>query len=183
MQKEIVSAVALIFTLVLGCNTAPNRRMDSAIKEYPFGLLGDDYGILNVKDLALNAQIAEPKPFSPESISYPYWQCFESKKAAFLCDHSGIKDRQPNEAFIVVAVSDANGIHEYLARLPMDLESCEKYQSEWSRLTRGESHVCLSGPFISSEVDSKGKSISSWVFDKYKTRKGCDSYFDGACGS
>ena len=57
-------------------------------KEFPYGLLTDDFEILNKQDLKINTCIAEPMPFSYEKrvSSYPYWQCFEVKNSKMTCE-------------------------------------------------------------------------------------------------
>ena len=41
-------------------------------------------------------------------------------------------------------------------------------------------YVCVSGAEASKEIKD-AKTIWVWIFCRYKTRKGCDSYFDGEC--
>ena len=72
--------------------------------------------------------------------------------------------------------------HEYIARRPQNLKSCERFKNQFLRLTKNTKVTCISGSIISDRVvDEFGKIHSSWVFDKYKTKLGCASYFEGEC--
>ena len=54
-------------------------------------------------------------------------------------------------------------------------------RGRWLKLTQGESHVCVSGAYINEEVVESQQRLVSWVYDRYKTSRGCDSYFEGGC--
>jgi hypothetical protein len=149
---------------------------------YPYGLLGDDHGILTVDDLALNACIADPQPVSDEIGAYPYWQCFESENVRVECDHGGEQEPgTPVQALFALVIRIPPHKIEYIAHGIMDLSSCREYEKHWRRLTKGEKHACISGPLIRFDQDKDREYDAHWVFDKFKTRKGCVSYFEGHC--
>jgi hypothetical protein len=62
----------------------------------------------------------------------------------------------------------------------MALESCPLYERDWRKLTQDEKYICISGASASIETENHKKKWV-WIFGRYKTKKGCDSYFDGAC--
>ena len=68
---------------------------------FPYALLNDDFGILNLNDLALNSCATSPLPFGEDSNAYPYWQCFEVKKVKFWCDPAGRDDNSTAETALL----------------------------------------------------------------------------------
>lgn len=166
-MREIIKYTFLVWIgLIISRN--PAYPMNKFADKYPYAILGDDFGILNEDDLAINSCIATPVPFPPDLPSYPYWQCFQIKNVTFVCDNA--KGVKPNKltptALVILAKDDANQ-HEYISRRAIEHKDCLSFKKDWQRMTRQETYVCLSGGFIGSE-DNKKK---DWVFDKFKTRK------------
>ncbi len=82
---------------------------------------------------------------------------------------------------ILVVSGTRNGeLHEFISRRPIPLWSCRLYQRDWLKFTKNERYVCVSGADHSKEV-RETKTAWVWIFGRYKTRKGCESYFDGEC--
>lgn len=153
-------------------------------KEFPYGLLTDDFGILNTQDLKTNTCIAGPTAFSEQDrISpYPYWQCFEIRNSKMNCERGKY---DPHEkavmSMLVISGTRDREIHEFISRRPIPLGSCRLYQKDWAKFTKNEKYVCVSGIDHTKEV--KGTKVTwNWIFGRYKTKKGCDSYFEGECG-
>ena len=74
--------------------------------------------------------------------------------------------------------------HEYYMRRPIDLISAKSIVDYWGRLAKNEKYVCLAGGFSGEEEvieDNNKLKKYYWVFEKIKTKKGCDSYFVGRC--
>ena len=63
----------------------------------------------------------------------------------------------------------------YVSRQVMDLKRCMGFQNDLKKLSEHESHICISGEFIESGSSDEE---TAWVFDKFKTKKGCVSYWD-----
>ena len=61
------------------------------------------------------------------------------------------------------------------------MQSCRDYKRDWKILTNNEKYICISGMHIDKEKNASGQIVSSWIFDKFKTKKGCGSYFYGGC--
>ena len=78
-------------------------------------------------------------------------------------------------------VSGTERDQEYLARRPMSLDDCRGFEKEWLRLIDGEQYVCIAGVLIRDGKNDSGKMFTTWVFDRYKTKKGCESYFEEDC--
>ncbi|MBI3535760.1 MAG: hypothetical protein HY072_09790, partial [Deltaproteobacteria bacterium] len=112
MQK-IITLLCVCSTFML-LDVATSNTVSNHLKElhtqYPYGLLGEDYGILNIDDLAMNTcEIIKPEPFSIQSNAYPYWQCFPSKDVYFSCESSGYDEwTKSTPTILVIAVSTQN---------------------------------------------------------------------------
>lgn len=177
-----VISVALLSSVVYESFGASDTHLESLRKAYPYGLLGEDYGLLTVDDLAFNACIAIPVPISKESDFYPYWRCFKTRDITFECDHRKEQGSiLPKQALMVLVVGQSLGKEEYLAPGMMDLKSCREYEKDWNRLAKKEKYACISGALIRFDRDKKREYEAHWTFDKLKTRKGCISYFSGDC--
>ncbi len=160
-----------------------NAHLYELKKFFPYALLTDDFGILNKDDLKINQCIATPYPFSESSrSSYPYWQCFDTKNVKMICEGKKYSEEYRSRMTMLVISGGRNGeLNEFISRRPMKLNMCRLYQQDWMKFTNGEKHICISGDFIRPEVDIMGKKKLVWIFDRYKTKKGCDSYFQEAC--
>ncbi len=160
-----------------------NNRQ-ALLSRYPYGLLTDDYGILNEDDLKVNTCMATPSPFSEKkpNSAYSYWQCFEVKTAKLICEGRKYDpDEKTRVSWLVLSAKLNGASHEYMARRNMPVRSCELYQKEWRKHTRNEKYVCVSGNMWSHEKEESGNKKWTWIFGRYKTKRGCDSYFDGEC--
>lgn len=154
-------------------------------KSFPYGLLTDDFGILDKQDLKTNTCIAQPKPFleGEMSSSYPYWQCFEVKNSKMNCESGNYDEHEKVRMAMLVLSGIRDGqLHEFISRRPISIQSCRHFQKDWDRFTKNQKFVCISGSEPSGETEG-GKRVSVWIFGRYKTRKGCDSYFQGECSS
>lgn len=159
-------------------------------KEYLYTLLTEDYGILSDNDLAAYTWGKSPRSFDGKwSGSHNYWQCFPRDKISVTLEdlgHSsedvGWKDTLANLTITVYATP--NVIHEYSMNDLYLTSIYEKHFNLWHKIMKGEKYVCLAGNFVDIEKkteDGKTKEIYGWIFDKIKTKKGCDSNFMGDC--
>jgi hypothetical protein len=150
--------------------------------KFSIGLVGDDFHILNEEDLIANTCARYPEPFPPKNFSpFAYWQCFSTRDVTVECDTDQTEPpASRTEAFLVVVAKGKKGWQEYLARHSMDTTDCREFQSTWRKLTRHQRHVCISGPFGDFKPGAIEAPGEYWIFDKYKTPLGCDS-FVGEC--
>src|SRR5437868_1384821 len=97
MRQRLINGSPLLLLclrLSLAFGASDNHLAELQTR-FPYGLLGDDHGILTLKDLARNACEVIPRPFNSSSTHYypyEYWQCFKSKSISFSCDSNGIPD-------------------------------------------------------------------------------------------
>lgn len=180
-MRKILMLFFFVCNVSLAKNS-PSHLLDLK-KEFPYGLLTDDFGILNRRDLKASTCIAEPVPFSEEhKVSpYPYWQCFEVKNSKMVCER-GKYDVHEKAIMSMLVVSGARDgeLHEFISRRPIPLSSCRLYQKDWQKFIKNEKYVCVSGADPGKEI-KEAKTVWVWIFGRYKTRKGCDSYFHGEC--
>jgi len=180
MQKALLTLIGL-FVAGTYSLAAPPNSINSARVKYPYSLIGKDFGVLNESDLAANTCDVHPRLFALGSDS-SYWRCFESKDVVFSCDSNGTAD--PNEGvmgLIVLEATDKSGQHEYIARRPWPIAECREFGSTFAVKIAGTQHICISGSSPGKSTDPSETKTTVWIFEKYKTTKGCESYFDGEC--
>lgn len=169
----ILLLLFFISNLVLGISSDHLLILKS---KFPYGLLGDDYGILAMNDLAINTCYFKPKPFPPETYISPfeYWQCYESKNISFSCGR-GVPDEYEGVMGWLVVKTFVNQIkHKYIERRPCPIRECRSIVKNLKLLLKGTSHACISGSFIVDETDKAGQKMTSWLFERLKTVRGCE---------
>lgn len=177
-----LSFIVIFASILTSCASMSTSRK----KKSPV-LLTSDYGVLDENDFESAAKDrVKPVPsYSPNS-SYLYWQCFPRQQVALRCrSWEGEEPRSfLGEADIVVETE--NERHEYGFRRAFDLRVCEDHLKVWQKLSTKAQAVCLLGEpagFEKKSFGGKTVSIKGWVWDRLKTKKGCDSYFEGDCDS
>ena len=165
-----------------------------AKEKYPYTLLTNDYSILNDNDLAAFTWEGTAKPFSAEAArgEYNIWQCFSRKNVMVTLSDTGRSSDEMgwknNVAYLEIHVftdkymeSKADIKHVYEMRTNLSIVDYQKRFNKWLKLMKGEKYVCLAGHFVDGEKELRnGKTwiTYGWIFEKLKTKKGCDSYFD-----
>ena len=159
-------------------------------KEYLYTLLTEDYGILSDNDLAAYTWGKLPRPFDGKmSAAYHYCQCFPRTNISMTLEdfgHSsediGWKDTYSDISILVYSKPDV--FHKYTMHHIFQFSLNQRIFNLWHKLMKGEKYVCLAGSFDKIEQkiqNGEAQEIYSWTFDKIKTKKDCDSYFDGGC--
>ncbi len=185
-MQNLIAVLLFILIALEGCAFQQIRHLEELKESYPFGLIGDDYGILNEEDLAINTcNVTQAVPFSleDETTTYPYWKCYSTKDASLHCDDPDY-DEDEKSIMVILAIeirSKRDGNHDYLPSRAIRLESCKYFQNKFNELTKDESHVCISGDFWEKQSSDTGSAAMIWGFDKFKTKKGCVSYFADEC--
>ena len=160
----------------------------TAKQKYPYPLLTDDYGILSANDLAAYTWGLKPRPFTAEAVSgeYTYWQCFPRELVVITLEDTGSSSdevgwRDNVGDLQIKVVVNPHLIHEYDMRARWTVLEFEKRFTLWRTLMNKEKYVCLAGGFVHRErtiENGKVRELYEWTFEKIKTQKGCDSYFD-----
>ena len=179
MQKMKNFIFIWIFFVQASFVKAGMTHLEQLKSHYPYGLIGDDYGILTDEDLAVNtcytsqiASFAEGK-----NMTYSYWQCFSLSDAQMKCDSSGYDIVEKKETgHLEIEARNIQGMHSYLARDAMAMRDCRTYLRYWKQKTKGEKYVCISGSYGRFGGIKDGRKEMDWILDKFKTRKGCESH-------
>jgi hypothetical protein len=150
-------------------------------------LLTEDYGVLSWDDLATaNLDCIHPFPMNtPDEKDYRHWQCFPSKEVV-LQYHSWPGDEPGSYSCDGdIWVHSKGEHHNYGFRHAWDLKSCIEALNIWKKLAQNQDAICLLGtPAGEPEMEKiNGKVIlvNGWVWDRIKTKKGCDSFWEGEC--
>lgn len=163
--------------------------MDLTLKQkYPNILLTDDYNILNENDFSIYAKEIKTPSFSAkkgQETWYNYWQCFPRDHISITLEDMGdfSEDNGREESYAdlkITAVINKNEHHEYYMRRAFPLSTYQDIFNTWENLMKNEKYVCLGGRFSHfNEMTTKGTQQKTyyWTFDKFKTKKGCNSYF------
>jgi hypothetical protein len=179
--------VFLIFVFCFGIAQEVNAISVDIKKKYPYPLLTDDYGILNKNDIAAYTWGLKPRQFTAEGPSgeYTYWQCFPRKSITVTLKDTGQTASEfgkDNIADLQIRVSvKPDLIHQYNMRARWGVMEFEKRFNKWQKIMKNEKYICLAGSFMfrENEVENgKVRERYAWVFEKMKTKQGCDSYFD-----
>jgi hypothetical protein len=173
----------ITFLCLLACGEV-DAISSSAQKKYPYVLLGADYGILDENDLGDFSWGETPKPFNPAHFGRNYWQCFPRESIQFMLKDAGFSVEEvgwrDNVADLEIQVwISPTLIHEYSMRARWAVTDFEKRFNKWRRIVRGEKYVCLAGDYVNREYRVENgikREVYNWIFEKIKTKKGCDSY-------
>ncbi len=175
----------LFVILVIKCfGSVASFALDTTIKKkFPYALLTPDYGILSEVDLKKNEENALPVPFSESSRAYLYWQCFPTLQFKFLCDETGDFDHDLSLARTIIRIAHGDKYDEYETRRAFSIRLCKNRVEKWKKMSHGETYACIAGKYVGREVGTKNKAASGngWIYDRFKTKKGCDSYFEDDC--
>lgn len=178
MQRVLILILIISHPLVLSAT----EHLKELKASFPEALLTDDYGILTKEDLRINSCIANPSPFSENTTtSYPFWQCFLLSNTQMTCEgHKYDSDSRTRVSLLVISAKRDGESHEFISQRTLPVESCQLFLNDWNNFIKSEKYVCVSGSFISKKV-TNGQTLFSWLFGRYKTLRGCDSYFEGEC--
>jgi len=148
------------------------------------------HGVLT--DLDYQGESVSQIPFDPEKKAthdYIYWQCFPREALTITLQDLGnsAEELYWNDTYslLTIEVYDGKRVrHEYIMRRAWPVETyLEKFKS-WQTLMKHEKYVCIAGsaPYLKDEENEKSKQkVVLWYFEQFKTKKGCDSYFERAC--
>ena len=177
MKKTALLIFIISFLLfVTSCS-----KKTEYMKKYPNGLISDtDYSILNENDLAvetLNVRCLTKFSETDNRCPYPRWQCFKTSMLKMDCEDTGFdKDYKEDMGHLIISIKDKNKLHEYFFRHAIPLSSCYAYKEEIENVVIDERYFCIVGEFIQAKDNQY-----NWVYDKLKTKKGCQEWFEGTC--
>lgn len=144
--------------------------------KFPNGLLSDDYGILSLNDLALNACRLKPPPFVPGATdSYEYWICFENKNILPTCDDEGVDETEGHIGRVNVEVRNQEITYQFFEPRPWPIRDCRNFVKDLKKIMKGTSHACISASSIAKEEENeRGQMERIGFLHRFKTLKGCE---------
>lgn len=184
----------ILFLVLITINTVSpalsNEIVSSKSTKYPYGLITSGYGIVTEDDLAYDDFHREIRSYNPnEHSSSLYWQCFPVKYVT--PKYRTWRDNDSMGAWdVIVTLCDLEIIvrHEkefqiYGDRRAHPVEYCQNFVTKWRKLTKGQNIVCLNGEGGYYSKDGMRKKYKYWTWEKFKTKRGCFSYFFGQCNT
>lgn len=163
------------------------NSLNSELKEkYPYTLLTDDYGILNEKDLSHHPGFFPPTKFPEGKLFSLYWQCFPRTKVSISLRDIGYSSYNidDNDSELTIEAYTSLGTHLYGMRRNIAVRGNIKAFNEYQQIMRGQKYICFQGTYYfykDSITNGKKHRTFFWTFEKMKTNKGCESYFQGQC--
>lgn len=177
--------LALSIFFLLQLSLAASSKSPAEL--YPNRLITQDYGIVTADDLAYDNKQMFPAPYDPsKNLFNRYWQCIPVKAVMPKYD-TWLGEDGMGPAGVEIPMCEletqiklSSGLQIYGDRRAHPDTFCREFDRNWRKLTRGEEIVCFNGEAPSNENDKALGKYRSWVWNKFKTRKGCYSYF-GDC--
>lgn len=183
------ASLLIVFLCSISCNALGISL--AAKQKYPFTLLTNDYSILNEYDLSFYLSYLRPAPFFPkkEAMGYIYWQCFPRENISITLEDYGdfVKEFGKEDTvgqLEIKAIVKPGVFHEYIMKNLDFVKDFQKQFNSWRKLMKGEKYVCLAGSFISRSQSTENginQDVSSWTFERLKTKKGCVAYLNSDC--
>lgn len=189
---KLIRFLTLIFMGIVSLVFFPKNDFSKTSKstKYPYGLITSGYGIITEDDLAYDSLRRKILPYNPHDstdLDSLHWQCFPVKDVS--PKYTTWRDNDPMGAWdVIVTLCDLEIIvrHEKELQIYGDrrahlVDYCQEFVTEWRKLTKDQDIVCLNGDggnYLEDKVNGKYK---LWTWEKFKTNKGCYSYFYGTC--
>ncbi len=128
-------------------------------------------------------------PFDPDikaTHEYIYWQCFPREALTITLQDLGHSAEELywkyTYSLLIIKVHDSKGVrHDYIMRCAWPVEAYLEKFKIWQTFMKGEKYVCIAGSSSDLENGKSKQKTVLWYFEQFKIKKGCDSYFEGAC--
>ena len=182
------SLFVIMVTLVIFSQIGISKNSKKA--RHLNGLITPGYGIVTEDDLAYDTLRREIRPYNPRNPTASlYWQCLPVKDVKPRYTTSRDSDPMGSSHIIItmcsleVIVRHQGELQIYGDRRGHPVDYCQDFVKEWRKLIKGEDIVCLNGEggyYLNPEEPEKYK---YWTWEKFKTSKGCFSYFAGQCNT
>jgi len=155
---------------------AESTHLKKLKSKFPNGLLSDDYGVLTLKDLALNTCRIKPPPFVPGTLHvYEYWICFGNKNISPTCDDEGIDDTEGHIGRVNIEARNHELTYQFFEQRPWPFKDCKSFVNDLKRIMKGTLHACISASSITNEArNERGQMERVGILHRFKTRKGCE---------
>ena len=178
---------------VLSKESLKQSQSDPLKQKYPYSILTPHYGILTEWDLAQDAHTYILGPYNEGKLTGgAFWSCFPI--TSVKAEYNSWRDADPMGPSNVITTLCSLGIEaktgfeldSYYDRRGHSIDFCKDFTKHWKKLTMGESFVCLNGEHFDvaeDVINGRKYKVRSWTWNKFKTKKGCYSYFASGCPS
>lgn len=164
------------FLLILSCLISWNVSAGAVNlhQKYPDMVVGENYEILNESDIIFDIKNL--------GRGATVWECFSVKDVKYSYTTSVDVDptgdtKEINTMCEFIFLAKKKGVVSiYHDRRTRDIYGCREIDKKWKKITKGQTHVCLNGSFGSIEKNKK-----MWFWERFKTKIGCDSFFEDYC--
>lgn len=174
-----IRVILLSFVLVASPEKQPTK--------YASILLTKTFGIVTNDDLAYDVKISGSEPYDPmKDSNHHYWQCVSLADVDVNYrnwhgeDGMDIAGNFKNLCDIEIEVRRDRDLQIFSDRRGHPNNFCLEFMRNWQKYTEGERTVCLNGEGSLIMENDKHEKYRSWAWNKFKTKKGCHSYF-GDC--
>lgn len=174
-----MKGVQILFFILLSsilANGADGAHLAKLKSKFPNGLLSDDHGVLNIKDLARNACRLKPPAFVPGATNtYEYWICFENESILPTCYDAGVDEEEGHVGRVYIDAHDSEMSYHFFERRPWPLRDCRNFVKVLKKIMKGTSHACISASSITKEEKNyRGQMERTGFLHRFKTRNGCE---------
>lgn len=179
-MKSSIRKFLLLVLMMTSCVSRSAFEISEASRK--FAVVTPSYGVLNGDDIDIYAwrwNYSDAKPV----VFGEYWACFKKSEIRKMECREFDYDALQNEhnAELEILISDGKRIHDIGARRALDVDVCRKTIFEFKKLLKDEAYFCMGLGFGSTSVAPSGIETVGWFYDKFKTKKGCTSYFGEYC--
>jgi len=182
IHKSIVSNLKIVILILFYFIAYSTYGIDYAINsKYPFVLINDDHGILTEAELA-DESYGQTIASASNPISSIHWKCYRTDGITInyrVMEYS--KEHGEDVADLNINAIDEKGIvNQYGMRRGLGVTYCEETSKVWEKLMKEQEYVCINGHYTSNEIElynGKKQQVIGWVFNKLKTKNGCNNYF------
>lgn len=167
---------------------SPAHGANKSQLKYRYGLLTPGYNIVTEDDLAWDAFNRNIEPYDPTtSLSELYWQCFPKEQITAKFNswrgHNGMGawNKVSMLCTLEIAVQNNRELQIFADHRGHPVEFCQKFMTQWKRVTKKQKIVCLNGEGGQYQTEAKVGKYKLWTWEKFKTKIGCYSYFASEC--
>ena len=174
-----IRILALVGFAWMHLECAPRYRIDE--RHIQNALITESYGILSDDDIAVYAWITG-RDDAKKKIGDLHWQCLDTKYLKFGCRDMGYdEDEKIRHSVFKLEYIGPDQTELFHERRAIDIRACREMVAEWRRLSAGETKACVGGEYFKEIRTKSGRRKRLWAYDRFKTKKGCQSYFAGGC--
>lgn len=165
-------SIFILLMIAFGCSSS---GVSKAENDRQIGWI--DSSVLTAKDIRQVEEVSGP----PEKRQLPflghYWDCFQDvEKVKVECSPYDEDPEDRGDQLIEFTYS-GNPRRSFIFPRASDFKTCMRYRKELARLSKGQKTICFTGD--GGDWSSSGEFSARFI--RYKTKRGCFSYFTDDC--